>query len=70
MLVWFFTNAFKWTVRIVVTLVACASMQNILADRLGYRMEFSVLLIAAAITITTVRLWMPWSDNRRTLTHE
>ena len=53
---------FVWAIRIVVLVGACLSMKAILADQLGYRVEFPQLFIAGLLTIVCVRVWMPWQS--------
>ena len=60
---WFKYGAFKWCVRLGILVVGCASMQHILVEQLGYRMDIRVMLTVALITIVTVRFWMPWDDD-------
>ena len=63
MIRWLLQNGFVWGVRIGSLLVGCFSMQHILGDNLGYRVDTSTLLIAATIMIVVIRLWMPWAPS-------
>jgi len=65
MIMWATGNAFVWVVRLAVLLGACLSMKFILADQLGYRVEFPQLFIAGLLVIITVRVWMPWTSPLR-----
>ena len=44
--------------RVVVTLVALVTIQNVIAQE-GYRVEFHDLLIVAICAIISIRIWMP-----------
>ena len=63
MIQYLLSNAFKLFVRLAVLLAACVTMGKILTDELGYRMDFNVMLVAAAMMIITVRVWMPWHKD-------
>lgn len=62
MLAWMAGNVFVWLVRLAVLTGACFSMKFILADQLGYRVEFPQLWIGGLLIIVTVRIWMPWQS--------
>jgi len=63
MIQYLLSNAFKLFVRLAVLMAACLTMGKILTDELGYRMDFNVMLVAAAMMIITVRVWMPWHKD-------
>ena len=62
MIAWAAGNLFVWLVRLAVLTGACLSMKFILADQLGYRVEFPQLWIGGLLIIVTVRIWMPWES--------
>jgi hypothetical protein len=59
---WALGNVFVWVVRLAVLTGACLSMKFILADQLGYRVEFPQMWIGGLLIIVTVRIWMPWTS--------
>lgn len=61
MIAWVLQHLFVWSVRIGVLYAACFTVQNILTEELGYRMDFRTMLTVALMMIVTVRIWMPWS---------
>ncbi len=65
MIPWALHHLFVWAVRLGVLVVACLTVQRILVDELGYRMEFKPMLVVALLMIVTVRLWMPWAPPKR-----
>ena len=62
MIKWAMGHGFVWLVRLAVLTGACLSMKFILADQLGYRVEFPQLWIGGLLIVVTVRVWMPWSS--------
>lgn len=62
MIPWLFRNVVQIGVRLLVTLVACISLQHIIQFE-GYRCELNTLLLAAALVIVTTRVWAPWSRD-------
>ncbi len=67
MIEWFVGHLFVWCVRCAVLLGACFSMRHILANQLGYRVEVPQLLAGGILMIVTVRVWMPWAPNRKSI---
>ena len=65
MIQWMLGHLFVWAVRITVLVVACLSMQHLLTEELGYRMEFQPMLVGALLMIVTVRIWMPWQPQSK-----
>lgn len=67
---WALYHLFVWTARIGVLVAACLTVQHVLVDELGYRMEFRPMLIVALMMIVTVRIWMPWSKGEKNVSRE
>lgn len=65
MIAWMLQHLFVWAVRITVLLVACFTVQNIMTEELGYRMDFRTMFTVALLMIVTVRIWMPWSSPKK-----
>ena len=62
MIRWAIGNMVVWLVRLGVLTGAALSMKFILADQLGYRVEFPQMWIGGLLIIVTVRIWMPWTS--------
>lgn len=64
MLAWFARGLFQLVVRLGFTLAACVTLQQLIHEE-GYRVELQTLLLASAVAIVAIRLWMPWSREAR-----
>lgn len=64
MIGWMVRHLGWWTFRLGFTLVACVTLQNIIHQE-GYRVELSTLFLASAVTIVTIRFWMPKPECSR-----
>jgi hypothetical protein len=62
---WLLHSAFVWFIRLAVLVAACLTVQHLINEELGYRMEFQPMLIIALLMIVVVRIWMPWSMKDR-----
>jgi hypothetical protein len=61
---WLLWHACKWFTRTGVLLASCWTVQHLLHDRLGYRVDLQTMLVIAVVMIVTVRLWMPWKEDK------
>lgn len=62
MIAWLVKHLGVFVVRLGLTLVACITLQGVIHNE-GYRCELPTLLVGAAVTIVTLRLWLPWTRD-------
>lgn len=64
MLDWAARRLFQLAVRLGFTLAGCVTLQRLIHEE-GYRVELSTLLLASAVVVIVLRLWMPWGHEAR-----
>lgn len=60
---WLVKHSFVFGLRVATLFGASWAVTGLVNRELGYRIEYSPMLLIAIITIVTLRIWMPWSST-------